>query len=269
MRLAFVSPLPPAPTGIADYAADVLGLLAGRHEIDAFHDQEEVDPSRLPPSCSLHRAATLLERNAARPYDLVIYQMGNGRTHDHVYDLLPRLPGMLVLHDLVLHHSRAGMFLDSPEARAYARDPSSARLRQAAMGPFRAYAEELAYAYPAQAGRLDQAFLETVGDLLPYAFPLFRIPVEAARLVAVHNGFMAEAIRAEAPAPVGRAALHFKCGGFGRRPTAEHEGGQARDGGGAEQAEEQATIIAHRDCHIRWAETCLLPRRHRHHAHSL
>ena len=199
MRLAFVSPLPPAPTGIADYAADVLGLLAGRHEIDAFHDQEEVDPSRLPPSCSLHRAATLLERNAARPYDLVIYQMGNGRTHDHVYDLLPRLPGMLVLHDLVLHHSRAGMFLDSPEARAYARDPSSARLRQAAMGPFRAYAEELAYAYPAQAGRLDQAFLETVGDLLPYAFPLFRIPVEAARLVAVHNGFMAEAIRAEAP----------------------------------------------------------------------
>ena len=53
-----------------------------------------------------------------------------------------------------------------------------------------------------QAGRLDQAFLETVGVLLPYAFPLFRIPVEAARLLGVHNDFMAEAIRAEAPATV-------------------------------------------------------------------
>jgi len=197
VRLAFVSPLPPAPTGIADYAADVLGLLAGRHEIDAFHDQERVDADRLPSSCGLHRASTLLARHAARPYDLVVYQMGNGRSHDRVYDLLPRLPGLLVLHDLVLHHSRAGIFLDSPEARAYARDPSSARLREAAERPLRAYAEELAYTYPAQAGRLDQAFLETVGDLLPYAYPLFRIPVEAARLVAVHNDFMADAVRAE------------------------------------------------------------------------
>jgi glycosyltransferase involved in cell wall biosynthesis len=199
VRLAFVSPLPPAPTGIADYAADVLGLLAGRHELDAFHDQDRVDAARLPAACGVHEATTLLERHRARPYDLVIYQMGNGRTHDRVYDLLPRLPGLLVLHDLVLHHSRAGMFLESPAARAYARDPSSARLREAARVPLRAYADELTYTYPAQAGRLAQAFLETVGDLLPYAFPLFRIPVEAARLVAAHNDFMAAAIRAEAP----------------------------------------------------------------------
>ena len=29
MRVAFFSPLPPSPTGIADYSADVLALLAG------------------------------------------------------------------------------------------------------------------------------------------------------------------------------------------------------------------------------------------------
>ena len=197
MRLAFVSPLPPAPTGIADYAADVLGLLAGRHEIDVFHDQDRVEAGRLPPSCGVHRTSALLARHEARPYDLVIYQMGNGRWHDAVYDLLPRLPGLLVLHDLVLHHSRAGMFLDSPEGRAYARDPSSPILRESARRSLRAYAAELAYVYPAQAHRLDQAFLGTVGDLLPYAYPLFRIPVEAARLTAVHNDFMADAIRAE------------------------------------------------------------------------
>jgi glycosyltransferase involved in cell wall biosynthesis len=199
VRLAFVTPLPPAPTGIADYAADVLGLLAGRHEIDAFHDQDRVEADRLPSSCALHKTSTLRARDHARPYDLVIYQMGNGRLHDAVYDLLPRRPGLLVLHDLVLHHSRAGMFLDSPEARAYARDPSSPSLREAARGPLDRYAEELTYVYPAEARRLAPAFLGTVGDLLPYAYPLFRIPVEAARLIAVHNEFMADAIRAEVP----------------------------------------------------------------------
>jgi glycosyltransferase involved in cell wall biosynthesis len=199
VRLAFVSPLPPATTGIADYAADVLGLLAGRHEIDVFHDQDRVEAGRLPPSCGVHRTSALLARHEDRPYGLVIYQMGNGRLHDAVYDLLPRLPGLLVLHDLVLHHSRAGMFLDSPEGRAYARDPSSPILRESARRSLRAYADELAYVYPAQAQRLDQAFLGTVGDLLPYAYPLFRIPVEAARLTAVHNDFMADAIRAEVP----------------------------------------------------------------------
>lgn len=199
MRLAFVSPLPPAPTGIADYAADVLGLLAARHQIDAFHDQDDVDAGRLPAACGLHRTTTLLARHQSKPYDVVIYQMGNGRLHDAVYDLLPRLPGLLVLHDLVLHHSRAGMFLDSPEARAYARDPSRPDLREAARRPLGAYADELAYVYPAQARRLDPVFLGTVGDLLPYAYPLFRIPVEAARLTAVHNEYMADAIRAEVP----------------------------------------------------------------------
>jgi glycosyltransferase involved in cell wall biosynthesis len=199
VRLACVSPLPPAPTGIAVYAADVLALLAPRHEIDAFHDQDRVEADRLPGSCALHRTSTLLARHAARPYDLAVYQMGNGRAHDAVYDLLPRLPGLLVLHDLVLHHSRAGMFLDSAEARAYASDPSSPRLREAAQRSLRAYAGELAYVYPAQAGRLEHVFLGTVGTLLPYAYPLFRIPVEAARLTAVHNDFMGDAVRAEVP----------------------------------------------------------------------
>src|SRR5262249_39076578 len=113
-RIAFVSPLPPAPTGIADYAADVLALLAPGHAIDAFHDQAEVDTARLPASVGVHRASALVERHSHQAYDAVVYQMGNGPAHDFLYDLIPRRPGLLVLHDLVLHHARARMFLDSP-----------------------------------------------------------------------------------------------------------------------------------------------------------
>jgi len=198
-RLAFLSPLPPAATGIADYSADVLALLAPSHEIHAFHAQDRVDASRLPAGVAVFHASEFLAAHAERPYDLAIYQMGNGPDHAFLYDSLERVPGLLVLHDLVLHHSRARMFLESPEALAYAREPSSPRRRDAARPLLDAYRGEVAYSYPAQAGRLAEAHLGTVGALLPYAYPLFRIPVEASRLTAVHNRFMAAAIEDEVP----------------------------------------------------------------------
>jgi glycosyltransferase involved in cell wall biosynthesis len=198
MRLAFLTPLPPAASGIADYSADVLALLAPRHEIDVFHDQEAVDRGRLPASCGVHRAESFTTRHRERPY-LAIYQMGNAPDHAFLYPLLGRVPGLLVLHDLVLHHSRARTFLESPEALAYARDPSSIVLRDAARRTIAGYEAEIAYSYPAQVGRLAETHLGTVGSLLPYAYPLCRLPVEASRLTAVHNAYMAAAIRDEAP----------------------------------------------------------------------
>ena len=199
MRLAFLSPLPPAATGIADYAADVLAVLAPDHEVDVFHAQDEVDASRLPSSCAIHPAGRFLAEHGARPYDAVVYQMGNGLHHAFLYPLLPRAPGLLVLHDLVLHHSRARMLLDTEQARAYAREPWSRERRAQAGAAVEAYASEVAHSYPDQATRLVHAQMATAGDLLPYAYPLFRLPVEASRVVAVHNAFMVEAVEAEVP----------------------------------------------------------------------
>ncbi len=197
MRLAFLSPLPPAPTGIADYSREILELLADRHEIEAFHAQDRVEG--LPPSVAPRPVAEFLSRHRERPYDVAVYQMGNGLEHSFLYEPLRRVPGLLVLHDLVLHHARARQFLESPEARAYARDPANAAARDAARPALQAYRDEAAYSYPEQGGRLAETHLGTVGDLLPYAYPLFRIPVEASRLVAVHNDYMAEAIREQVP----------------------------------------------------------------------
>jgi glycosyltransferase involved in cell wall biosynthesis len=128
-----------------------------------------------------------------------VQQLGNGPEHAFQYPWLARTPGLLVLHDLVLHHSRARMFLDAPEARAYAARPWDAEARAAAFTGIQRYRDEVAYCYPGQAGRLDEAHLATVGRLLPYAYPLFRIPVEASRVTGVHNGYCAEAIREELP----------------------------------------------------------------------
>lgn len=198
-RLAFCSPLPPEPTGIADYAAEVLALLAPSHDIDVFHGQTVVAPGAVPSGCGVFPAAALPDRHRARPYDLAIHQLGNGPGHAFVYPLLTQVPGLLVLHDLVLHHSRAAMLLDSPAARAYAANPSSAVLRDGTRGGEEAYAAEVAYAYPRQAARLVAAHLNTTGDLLPYAYPLFQLPVAVSRLTAVHNAAMARAIEEAMP----------------------------------------------------------------------
>jgi glycosyltransferase involved in cell wall biosynthesis len=199
LRLAFVSPLPPVATGIADYAAELLELLGGAHELELFHGQDEVEAARLPEGAPVRPAAQLLDRHRERPFDLAVYQMGNGRAHDFLYDVVSRLPGLLVLHDLVLHHARAAQFLESEPVRAWRSDPASAPAREAARPSLDAWRSELEYSYPGRGERLYEAHLGTVGDLLPYAYPLFRIPVEASRSVAVHNAFMADAIRAEVP----------------------------------------------------------------------
>jgi glycosyltransferase involved in cell wall biosynthesis len=199
VRLAFFSPLPPAPTGIADYTIDVLALLADLATIEVFHDQAEVDAARLPAGVVARPAREFEVRQRDAAYDMVVYQMGNGLAHAYQYDFLARHPGLLVLHDLVLHHSRARMFLDSLEARAYAADPSRADLRAAAEARIDEYRRELEQVYPGRGARLAAAQLGTVGQLLPYAYPLCRRPVEAARLTACHNDFMVDAVRAEVP----------------------------------------------------------------------
>jgi glycosyltransferase involved in cell wall biosynthesis len=121
----------------------------------------------------------------------------------------------------VLHHSRARTFLDSPEAREYAADPSRADARAQADRVRQRYQAELSYAYPEQADRLGEAQLGTTGSLLPYAYPLCRLPLEAARVVAVHNAFMARAAADEAPdTPVVRIPMAVTAGEVGAYPVA-------------------------------------------------
>ena len=198
-RLALLSPLPPAKSGIADYSVDVARLLAGTHRVDLFHDGDTCDISDLPSSCATHPATEFLARHAEEPYELAIYQMGNGPAHDFLYPLLARVPGLLVLHDLVLHHARARMFLDSPAVRAYRADPASVLRRDVAARALAEYEAEVAYSHPTAAGRLAPVHLATVGDLLPYQYPLSRIPIERARAVAVHTAFMGEAVAEQIP----------------------------------------------------------------------
>jgi len=76
----FYSPLPPAPTGVADYAQ---ALLAGLRR----HGRVEVNASRC---------------------DIPLYHLGNNRLHAAIYRRALAQPGIVVLHDAVLQHFLLG-----------------------------------------------------------------------------------------------------------------------------------------------------------------
>jgi glycosyltransferase involved in cell wall biosynthesis len=94
-----VSPLPPVRSGIADYCADLLPHLAERCDLRLVHlPGQPVDPAiagRYP----------LIELDEAGAGGrLPLYQMGNNPWHLEIWKKALERPGVLTLHDLVLHH---------------------------------------------------------------------------------------------------------------------------------------------------------------------
>ena len=100
MNLAVLTPLPPARTGVAHYASMILPALAERADVRAFDS---------------------LEGYARTDFDHVIYQLGNNPHHEFVYAEAMREPGVVVLHDLVLHHLIVEMTLARGDADGYVR----------------------------------------------------------------------------------------------------------------------------------------------------
>ena len=99
-RLAYVSPLPPERTGIADYSAELLPELARHYEIEVIVTQEAIDDPWIKDNCPVRSAQWFVEH--ADQYDRVLYHFGNSAFHQHMFDLLKAIPGVVVLHDFFL-----------------------------------------------------------------------------------------------------------------------------------------------------------------------
>ncbi|MGE5357756.1 MAG: glycosyltransferase family 4 protein [Bacteroidales bacterium] len=177
MRLAWFSPLPPATTGIAAYSADLLPRLPG-HAIDLFVDPTEAATAQAPFGChGPFPARDFVWRNVRQPYDLVVYQLGNSPAHDYMWPYVARFPGLVVLHDAQVHHSRALALLTA--------------------GRHDDYRAEFAFCHPdARPGVADAVISATAGSLF-YLWPLNRVPIESARMVAVHTPGLASLLRDE------------------------------------------------------------------------
>ena len=101
LAIDYVSPLPPVRSGISDYSADLLPHLAGRCDLRVLRLPEQPISQEMEERWSPVPAQDALAQNRDR---LPFYQMGNNRYHEAVGRLARRFPGVLTLHDLVLHH---------------------------------------------------------------------------------------------------------------------------------------------------------------------
>ncbi|MBU9262811.1 glycosyltransferase [Burkholderia multivorans] len=99
-RLAFVSPLPPERTGIADYSAELLPALAEYYDIELVVAQDHVELPWAHERAVVRDAGWLREH--AGDVDRVLYQMGNSPFHQHMLTLMREVPGTVVLHDFYL-----------------------------------------------------------------------------------------------------------------------------------------------------------------------
>jgi glycosyltransferase involved in cell wall biosynthesis len=99
-RLAYVSPLPPERTGIADYSVELLPELARFYEIDVIVDQEVLTDPWIRENCAIRDFDWL--RIHALEYDRRLYHIGNSPFHRKMFEALSEFPGVVVLHDFFL-----------------------------------------------------------------------------------------------------------------------------------------------------------------------
>jgi len=96
-RLAFVSPLPPLQTGIADYSAELLEALAPYYTITLIVEQETVEPPSLAQRFAIRDSHWFMQYGSS--FDRVLYHWGNSQHHTHMLNMLDKHPGCVVLHD--------------------------------------------------------------------------------------------------------------------------------------------------------------------------
>jgi len=151
MTVGFYSPMPPARSGVADYAAALLAELRR-------HGRVEVAPERC---------------------DVALYHLGNNPLHAGVYRRALEHPGVVTLHDAVLHHFLLGQLDES------------------------AYVEEFVYNYGewnrGLAKELWRSRASAGADPRYFEYPMLKRAVERALAVVVHNAAAGRAVKAAAP----------------------------------------------------------------------
>jgi glycosyltransferase involved in cell wall biosynthesis len=154
LNVGFYSPLPPAATGVADYSAALLAALQPLGRVEA-------NP---------------------RQADVRLYHLGNNRLHSEIYRRALEIPGVIVLHDAVLHHFLLGTLDESK------------------------YVEEFVYNYGDWSAELARQLwrnrASSAANPQYFRYPLIKRVAERSLAVVVHNPGAARMVREHAPGAV-------------------------------------------------------------------
>lgn len=167
MRVAFFSPLRPIPSGISDYSEELLPHLAREAEITLFVDGYIPSNEYIRSQFAVYDAADFETVQRKQPFDICLYHMGNHPCHGYMYPLLQRYPGVVMVHDVVLHHFLGYLFREHGDTESYRAgfsEPNASSL----------------------ARRLQAGFLTNTDE---FFFPGIRRVAECSRGILVHSEY--------------------------------------------------------------------------------
>jgi glycosyltransferase involved in cell wall biosynthesis len=194
VRIAWFTPFHRA-SAIGRFSRLVTAELAKSVDVDIWHPASaDLHPTALRTIDCPHHLALGPENLAA--YDLCVYNLGDHLDfHREIFLTSRRVPGLVVLHDFVMHHFFAAYYLDDlRDGEAY----EAAMARWYGEGGKRAAEEAVRGMAPGvwESDRVAE-------------FPLFQEAVRGASGVIVHSEFLREAVAGAFEGPIRRLFLAY------------------------------------------------------------
>ncbi len=114
LAIDYLSPLPPVRSGIADYSIDLLPNLEPWCDLRVLRlPGQPVSPAVI------ERWNPRAAEHTGEEGRLPLYQMGNNEYHAPVMEMAQERPGIVALHDVVLHHLLVEMTLGRSDLDTY------------------------------------------------------------------------------------------------------------------------------------------------------
>jgi len=184
MRIAYFSPLNPIQSGISDYSEELLPALAATGlQIELFVDEYKPTNREVATSFPVHSGKQFARLHQRQPFNAALYHMGNSPAHAYIYkaifDNRGRLPGIVVMHEYVLHHLVMWMALNGGKKRDYQR--------------------EMGDRYGAAGAEAVRRVLQGQTPESLFSFPLSERVIAAADKLIVHSQYMAAKVAEVAP----------------------------------------------------------------------
>ena len=169
MKIAYFSPLNPIKSGVSDYSEELLEYLSGYGRIDLFIDDYRPSSSWMYEYFRIFNYRRIFENHGKNDHDVNVYHIGNNDYHSYIYSVCLDYPGIVVLHEPMLHH-----FI-------FSQTVGNNRLRE--------YLRELDYCYRAERHSVVKTALEARDESVWYDYPLVDRLVDSSLGIIVHSEF--------------------------------------------------------------------------------
>lgn len=200
MRVAYFSPLPPLHTGIADYSSELIAEL-GRHvDLELVVDRGYRPDREISDRYAVTEVREFLRRPVEERGDIALYHLGNHAPfHGYVYESLFSWPGVVVLHEVMIHRLIRGLTFEANKPLAYV--------------------EEMGYCAGASAAAVARREVRGGIGFDVWRYPLFEHAIDASRSVIVHGDYARRRVLASRPTAHVRVVPHHLS--LPSRPSAE------------------------------------------------